>query len=107
MLTKTFTLGEIDYRLPNVPQAMRLLGRLGLSKDGGFGDRSEYEVMADLVEQIRPLILAVRCKKGDEEITTYDQALEHIEFAKVLTEIGTEIMTSFAEKSGDSDRKNS
>lgn len=95
--TKTFALGSIQYRLPNVVESMRLLGKLGVKSDGSMSSRSEFEVMADMIENLAPLIVKIEATKGEQPILTWDEALTCSEFIQPLSEIANEVLMQFGD----------
>lgn len=95
MTTKEFSLGSIEYRLPNVVESMRLLGKIGVKADGTTGARSELEVMADLLDEIKPFVTKIAATKAGKVISDWDAALQHMEFIAPLSEIANEIMAQF------------
>lgn len=101
--TKTFSLGTIEYRVPNVVESMRWLGKLGISAEGATGNRSEFEVMADLIEHLAPFVVKIAACKGETQIETWEEALCHVEFVAPLSEIAAELMGQFG--SGDAGKR--
>lgn len=87
-----FGTGKIEYRLPNVIEAMKLLGKAGFSGNGTTGDRTDLEVMAELIEKLEPFIVKVDAKIGDKTIDTWEKALECVEIMEPASEISSKIM---------------
>src|SRR5688572_2925494 len=106
MSLKTFALGSIEYRLPNVIESMRMLGKIGVRSDGSTGERSEFEVLADLLEQLKPFVSKIEATKDGVEISTWEEALKHMEFIAPLSEIASDLMAQFKSGSG-AERKKS
>jgi hypothetical protein len=105
--TKTFGLGTIEYRIPNVVESMRWLGKLGVSAGGATSERSEFEVMADLIEHLAPFVVSIDACKGETRIDTWADALCHIEFVAPLSEIAAELMGQFGATDAGKKRKKS
>lgn len=95
MKTKEFSIGKIQYRMPNVIESMRLFGKIGISSDGLAADQSELTIMANLIENMAPFILKIEAIKDETPIETWDDALNHVEFLKPLSEIGAEMIEQF------------
>jgi hypothetical protein len=95
MQQKQFSLGSISYRMPNVIESMRILAKLGVKTDGSAINRSEFDIMADVIEQLKPFVTAIDAKKGDTSITEWDDALTYKEFLIPLTEIAGEVLAQF------------
>ncbi len=104
--TKTFALGTIEYRMPNVIEGMRVLGKIGL-RANGIGDRSEFEVIADLMEQVEPFVLSIKCEKDGTSITSWAEAVTCMDFVAPLSEIAGEIMDMFKSAPASARRKKS
>lgn len=81
------TSGVIRYRLPNIIEGMRLLGKLGVNTDGTFS-KSEIEMMADLIENVQPYITEISCGT----IKDWDSLIESPAHLSDLTTIGTDII---------------
>src|SRR5687768_944486 len=92
---KEFSLGRITYRLPNVIESMRLLGKMGFDTTGVAAGQSELVILSNFIEHLEPFIVSVEAKKGDEVIDSWEAALEHFEFVAPLSEIAGEIMSAF------------
>lgn len=95
MQDKQFSLGTISYRMPNVVESMRILAKLGVKTDGSPIERSEFDLMADLIEQLKPFIVSIDAKKDAKPITEWDDALTYKEFLIPLTEIAGEVLSQF------------
>ena len=61
MMEKTYKKDtiEIKYRLPKIPEAMRLLPKLGLDSSLN-SSLSEWEIAANMIECIEPFILSIK-----------------------------------------------
>lgn len=103
--TKEFSLGKITYRMPNVVESMRLLSKLGVKSDGTTGDKSEFEMMADLIEHMGPYIVSIFAEKEGQTIETWEEALNHAEFIKPLSEIGAELISQFGDKNAEPSKR--
>jgi hypothetical protein len=103
---KEFSLGKIEYRLPNVVESMRLLAKLGVSGDGSLPKDNELVVIAGLIENLQPFVTKIDCKKGDLVIDSWEEALNHAEFLTPLSEMGTEVIQRLSgEQSGKGSRR--
>jgi hypothetical protein len=103
-MEKKFSLGTIQYRIPNILERLRLFGALNIDYSV-FGNSentgAQLTAIASLIENIKPFVISIDCKKGDQSITTWDDALNHAEFVTPLSEIAMEIITQMvAESSG-------
>lgn len=100
-----FSLGSITYRLPNVPETLRLVGKLGISENGLPAGKSMYEFMADFIEHVGPFIVSVNIKQGKKTIKTWEEALAFPEVIEPCTEIMNNVMTAL--RGGSEDVKKS
>lgn len=90
---KEFSLGKITYRMPNVVECMRLLGQVGFSRDMKAPKKGqEFIFVSRLVDNLKPLIVKIEAEKDGSAISTWDDALEHLEFMGPLTQIATEVL---------------
>jgi hypothetical protein len=106
MKSKSFSLGVIEYRMPNVVESMRLLAKIGVSGDGSLKGDNELVVMANLIENMQPFVSKIDAKKGEQVIDTWEEALNHAEFLAPLSEIGTEVIQRLSgEQSGKGSRR--
>lgn len=92
---KEFSLGTIEYRTPNIMEAMRLLSKIGV-KPGTQQEQSELDLMANLLEHMEPFIVKIEAIKDEQVITEWAEAVTHIEFWAPLAEIGGELLNSFS-----------
>jgi len=98
MKIKEFSLGVVHYRMPNVVESMRLLGKLGIGSDGTVPSGSELLLMANLIENMQPFVSKIDASKDGVAIETWEDALNHPEFLQPLSQIGSEILGQFGAK---------
>lgn len=89
-LTKHFAHGKIVYRLPNVIEGIRLLGRIGLTPKG-LKDDNEYVLMANLMEATETFVVEIDATIKGEKVTTWEKAIACREFADPITDLCWEI----------------
>ena len=88
-------LGTIEYRMPNVPEAMRLLSSIGLnSKKLASGEAMDDDLgfIAGLIESLGAFITKVNLDIDGEKITSYEDVLKEFSMMVYLTEISGEIL---------------
>lgn len=66
--------GSIEYRLPSIPEKLRLLSKLGMSPSNP-NIPMDYEALATVMENIGDLITNVDCKVGDSKICSWEEVL--------------------------------
>ncbi len=98
-MQKTFELGTVDYKFPNIPDHLRLLSKR--SKE--VAENDEAFNIAGALDMIKPYITNVDCKLGETAIDTVEALMELDQAFPVLVEIAGAFLTRFA----DSDRKKS
>ena len=88
--------GKIEYRIPNIPEMIRMLGMMGLtSKDlnnSKLMDENELIYTAKLIENIEPFLEKIDLKVNDKSVTTFEGMICEFDFLSALTEIAFEIM---------------
>lgn len=92
---KTITNGEatLEIKMPNIPQTLRLLGKLGLTEDGLKEGVSTYEVLADFIEIIETHVEKVTL--AGKEIS-YEEALNQPTCMAVFGDAMNEIVSAFS-----------
>lgn len=90
-MIKEFEYGKIEYKLPNIPQAMELLGELGINADGTY-QIGQFALMAKMIRQLDKFISVVDCDFDGIKVTTFDGLIEQFESMAVLSEISGEIL---------------
>lgn len=92
----------IEYKLPNIPQALRLLDKLDLQALAEMEKTGNMNMgkLADLLDCIEPYIVKVEMKaaKSYEDLSYLPDFIEHV--MSVFTEINKVLV------SGDKDTKN-
>lgn len=94
--------GTIKYRHPNVPETLRLIGKIGFKADGKLesDEESEFGQLAKLMECVGPLVEEVDCELPDgTKVTSYDDLLNYPDFLHDLSFISSEIFESFKGRS--------
>lgn len=88
--------GKLNYSLPNIPQAMRILGEMGIgskiTKKSFEGNELIY--LSKLVELMEPLVSDIDLNINGKIVTTYSELLKHFEMLPYLSEIAGEIFKS-------------
>lgn len=80
---------EIKYRLPKIPEAMRLLPKLGLDSSLN-SSLSEWEIAANMIECIEPFILSIK----SENSNSWDEAMNDYSMIPHLQQVAITIVTS-------------
>jgi len=93
MLIHEFEGGTIEYRLPNIPESLRLLQAMGIkATDLESGElENELEIMAALLEKMDKFIV----KLNVEGIENYDEMLKDMKYMTPLSEMAGKIMEAF------------
>lgn len=89
--------GPIEYRMPNIPEAIQLLGEMGLTADdlqnlGASGN--EFKFMSKLITAIGKFVTVSLDYNGDK-IESYDDLLNYMEFMPVVNDLAAAIMKGF------------
>jgi hypothetical protein len=91
---KTFALGTIEYRRPNIIESMQLMGKLGVRPDGTFS-KDEFTLIGDIMSCMGTYIVKIDAKKpGEGSITDFDESLEHPEFLEPYAQIALDLIHS-------------
>ena len=86
-------LGSLNYRLPNIPEAMRLLKAIGIkASDIENGEFDELEMAAKLFENLGPFVSDINIMINEEKIETYEGLLNHFCMIKYLNVVVEKIM---------------
>ena len=90
--------GKLEYRLPNIPEAMRLLGEMGINSSNLENEmdmqKNELIYMSKLIEQLDQFVLKVEIKIDDKEITEYAELLNHFLMINYLSDIAADIFSA-------------
>lgn len=81
-------LGFIEFRLPNVPEALLLMGKMGISSNVAKiqeDDGQAFVLMSKLISNIGPMITKVSIKDGDALIDSYEKACESLACMNLLS----------------------
>lgn len=101
MKTKTMKCGELgtlEYRLPNIPEAMTLLGKMGLNSqmlsDSNWMQENELIFTAKLIEELGMFITKVNIKIDEKKISDYSEVLEHFAMIEYLSLVAGKVFES-------------
>lgn len=87
--------GQFNYRMPNVPETMMLLGRMGLNSksltDTDHLQENELVYTAKMITNLEPFISEINLDFDGEKVTTYEQVLTKFEMMEYLNEVSGEI----------------
>jgi hypothetical protein len=97
---KQFEGGFVKYRLPNIPERMRLTAKIGQLAQSNEKAGLEILMAAEIIERIEPLIEAIQIQVGDKLITTWAEALNLDSFQTVATEIAGEVLLNIGQALG-------
>jgi hypothetical protein len=90
--------GTLKYKLPNIPEAMMLLGKMGINSKSFSGkkamDENELIYLAKLINELDPFISDINLNIDGKIVTTYDELLKHFCMMIYLSEIAGEIFKS-------------
>lgn len=90
-------LGTFDYRLPNIPETMILLGEMGFTSKKINSDNfeeNELAYTAKMIMGIGKFVSNIDITIDGEKINTYKELLEHFVMMKYLTEVAQQIFSS-------------
>lgn len=80
---------SIKYRLPSIPQKLRLLSKMGLTPDMGDSGSIGYDAMAAIIEVVDELglIESISVKHGNKVLTTWSELLDVVEMTEYVMEV--------------------
>lgn len=106
--TKEFEGGFVRYRLPNIPERMRLMGHMGQAAQSSDSEQArQFMMVAEALDRIGPLIEAIQVKDGERLVTTWTDALSVDSFQMVATELASEIMMTLVKQIDEPKKKES
>lgn len=90
--------GKLEYKLPNIPEAMRLLGAMGLSskKLQNKNEMAQNELLyiSKIIENLGVFITKIDIKIGDIKVSKYEDLLDHFCLIEHLSELANEIFSA-------------
>lgn len=99
-------LGTIEYRLPNIPEAMILLAEMGLTskklKDKKAMVENEFIYAAKLIKSLEQFVSKINLKINNKEITKYEDVLNEFSMMTHLNDIAAEVFNAL---NGDNKKK--
>jgi hypothetical protein len=98
ILCKECEYGKIEYRKPNIPEVIGLLGSMGLKSSdlsNGLDGMNDLVFLSKMMQSMGSLIVSVDCKIGDEEIKDFKRALTKMELMAPISEIAGDLISSF------------
>lgn len=88
--------GEIEYRLPNIPETMIILGESGLTSALASGDgaaqRNDFILMGKMVQNIGKFITRIDVTIKGKKVTEFEESLNYFEMMDPYVKIVEEIM---------------
>jgi len=98
MRQKETAYGTLKYRIPNIPEAMELLGDMGLNSRSLQNTdefiENDLKYMARMIKSIGPFVDVTGLKIDEEEVTSFEDALNRFEFIQVFSEVAQELFES-------------
>lgn len=94
-LTAKSEVGTVEYHLPSIPEAMRLLGKLGLSLDKKSMDelvKNEFEFLAKVMENMGSFVDKIDVKIGNKKVTTFEQFMRETQCLELAMGIAGDIL---------------
>jgi len=95
--------GFVEYRLPNVPEAIQLMGKIGVKEPGVEAEdidedfqTKEYIYTGRMILEMGFLVSKVSMKIDEKEITSYKELINHFEMMGILSKIAGEIFSAFS-----------
>lgn len=90
--------GTIKYRMPNIPEAMILLSKIGINskvlEDAQSLQDNELVFIAKLLENMEPFVTEVNIKIGEKNVSTYPELLNEFALMQYLSEIAADLFGS-------------
>lgn len=91
--------GEIEYRLPNLPEGMVMLGEMGYSFEDlqNFGENAGANnmiFMGKLLDKLDMFVEKINVKTSEGKITDFDQLLTMEYIADFLMPMATDVIES-------------
>lgn len=86
--------GFVEFRLPNIPEMMILLGEIGVdgSKELSAESNQNLIYIGRLIIRMKPFIGRVDLTNNDGlKVEKYEDCLNYFEFMEILSETATEI----------------
>lgn len=91
-ITESFEHGQVTWRLPNIIEETRILGKLGLSMTGKVKDTNDFVITANAMEAVGGLVEEISVKIGEEKIDSWERLIELQEFAGTLAGMGAKLL---------------
>ncbi len=90
-----FEYGYIEYRLPNISEAMILMGRMGIDFDKieETEENQDLIFVGKLIDCMGDFIINIDINIGDETITSYEQCLTNFKLMTPLSEIAQQVIS--------------
>jgi alanine dehydrogenase len=96
--------GRLEYKLPNIPEAMRLLGAIGLNskKLQNKNEMAQNELLyiSKIIENLGTFISKIDITIGEVKVTKYDDLLNHFCVIEYLSELAGEIFSAMSMDTG-------
>jgi len=88
--------GEIEFRLPTIPEALGLWGRMGVSPDD-LQDKdsfihNQFTLLSKMIGSMAPLVVRVDYTFGEVKVTDFETLCTHMEAMADLCHVAGRIM---------------
>lgn len=91
--------GSVEYHLPNIPEAMELLSKIGLKPDEfsnkDLVEQKQFMIMSKLISNVGFLVDKIDLSHNNKKYEKYEDVLTNFAFLPIVTEIATKVMKCF------------
>lgn len=84
--------GEIHFKMPNLIETPRFLGKLGVSSDDK--DKNQYEIYARVLEEMGIFIKKIDVEVDGKKVEKYEELWELQEWQRPLYKMANKILSS-------------
>lgn len=89
-----FEYGTVEYRLPDISEAMILMGKMGVSVDKvDSEDNEDLIFIGKLIKNMEPFIGKILVEKDGKQVNNYGECLKSFFMMSALSEIAQEIIS--------------
>lgn len=89
-------LGSFEYRMPNIPEAMSLLGEIGINSSKLIDSKNladnDLVYFAKIIEQLGRFVSNIKITIDGKKITKYEDLLEEFIMIKYLNEVAVDLI---------------
>lgn len=86
--------GFVEFRLPNIPEMMILLGEIGIDSTKEIAQEVNQNLIyvGRLIVKMKPFVVKLELTTNEGvKVENYEESLNNFEFMEILSEVATEI----------------